>query len=508
MITTRGFAARSGVGVSGDSMFIGGTGNQAPYTTKITTTEHFQTINTTTASFYAIDAKSYSPRISRSIDVSGLTYSFSSPAKSLSDMSAGISGSFNHGFMFKNSISGSATTTGSLSNFKADKIVTSDMSIGSFTDTNQLPHQSSSFRSHTNKPHIIPYVADKFYDTRQYVPTGSGHKYSCGSCTAFSNGFDTSDGQLSIGRDGILNISFITASGVDSGLGKTPGAFSSLPNMITATRANTFGSTNAAVVVSGNTTNAENATTSHVQHFNGVSWRRGPDILVDRASPGGGQGWGQSEDDVSMNRSQTNATKREHMQYNGHTWWYMTCNNTTEQHGGAAGSQNSAIIFGGEAPAVATEEWNGHSWSAGGEMNVAKTGRSGAGTQNAAIAGSGQFAPTAAPTELYDGTTWTAAAAVVGMNGGDLQTAIGGFQDDAIAKDGTKAFTWDGVAWAKTIDTDVNRFKSDVAGTSARSIIPGGGPSSGASIATVIEWNNSFNTGSYLLTKKIGSNHS
>jgi len=374
MITTRGFAARSGVGVSGDSMFIGGTGNQAPYTTKVTTTEHFQTINTTTASFYAIDAKSYSPRISRSIDVSGLTYSFSSPAKSLSDMSAGISGSFNHGFMFKNSISGSATTTGSLSNFKADKIVTSDMSIGSFTDTNQLPHQSSSFRSHTNKPHIIPYVADKFYDTRQYVPTGSGHKYSCGSCTAFSNGFDTSDGQLSIGRDGILNISFITASGVDSGLGKTPGAFSSLPNMITATRANTFGSTNAAVVVSGNTTNAENATTSHVQHFNGVSWRRGPDILVDRASPGGGQGWGQSEDDVSMNRSQTNATKREHMQYNGHTWWYMTCNNTTEQHGGAAGSQNSAIIFGGEAPAVATEEWNGHSWSAGGEMNVAKTG--------------------------------------------------------------------------------------------------------------------------------------
>jgi hypothetical protein len=76
------------------------------------------------------------------------------------------------------------TSTGSLSHFKADTIVTEDMTVGSFTDTNLMPYQSSSFRSHTNKPHIIPYVGDQYYDTRRYLPTGSGNQFSCGSCAA------------------------------------------------------------------------------------------------------------------------------------------------------------------------------------------------------------------------------------------------------------------------------------------------------------------------------------
>ena len=208
-----------------------------------------------------------------------------------------------------------------------------------------------------------------------------------------------------------------------------------------------------------------------------------------------------------MNRSQTNSHKKKHLQYNGVSWWYMICSNTDIQHNGAAGSQNAGLIFGGAAPVVATEEWNGHSWYSGGDLNVGRTARSGAGTQNAAIAGTGICAPAAAPTELYNGTTWSVGPTGV-LNGGDCQSALGGQQDDAIGKDGSKAATWDGIAWAVQIDTDVARFKSDVAGTSARAIIPGGGPSSGDSLDTVVEWNNSFNTGSFLVTKKIGSNFS
>ena len=121
------------------------------------------------------------------------------------------------------------TSTASLSHFKADTIVTEEMTVGSFTDTNLMPYQSSSFRSHTNKTHIIPYVGDQYYDTRRYVPTGSGHLFSCGSCAEFSNGYDNANGQLSIGRDGILNISFQTSSlsvGAGQDAGRTLGAWS------------------------------------------------------------------------------------------------------------------------------------------------------------------------------------------------------------------------------------------------------------------------------------------
>ena len=128
------------------------------------------------------------------------------------------------------------------------------------------------------------------------MPTGSGHGYSCGSCTEFSNGYNTADGQLSIGRDGILNISFQTSSFSTAGAGvdavKTAGAWSAGPNMITGTRGNFFGQQNASVMVSGATTQGEPSTTSHTQHYNGVSWRRGPDIPEAKGAVGGGQGYG------------------------------------------------------------------------------------------------------------------------------------------------------------------------------------------------------------------------
>jgi len=512
----RGFAHKSGAGVSSNNLFIGGTDSNNNLSTKTTCTEHFQTIYTNTGSFHAIFANrgGYQAQHSRSIDTSGVTYDFGGnfpTAQTLSTLASDISGSFTSGFEFSGNISGSITSTGSLSIFKADTVVTDNMSVGSFTDTNQMPYQSSSFNSHTNKPFIIPYVADQYYDTRQYVPTGSGHLYSCGSCTDFSNGYNTADGQLSIGRDGILNISFQSSSfskagaGVDAG--KTLGAFSALPDMVTGTRANTFGSTNAAVVVSGTTTQAENTPTAHVQHFNGISWRRGPDILEAKAFAGNGQGWGQNESDVSMNRSANPGAKRNHLQYDGHAWWYMNCNNTTEAYHGSAGSQNAAVIWGGDGTANDTEEWNGHAWSAGANVPNGGNGKMGAGTQNAAIAGARSYPGNNTSTDLYNGTTWSSGPNGVLSSNGEV-AGINGFQNDAIAKDASKAATWDGVAWAKTGDTDVARGKSGVAGTSARSIIPGGGSEPGSSLASVIEWNNSFNTGSFLTTKKIGSNFS
>ena len=517
----RGYSSDSGAGISSNNLFIGGTRNDNPSGAILDNTEHFQIEYQNTGSFHAVFAnKGYQPQYSKSIDVSGVTYDFGGnfpTALALSDMASDISGSFNKGFKFTGTISGSDTSTGSLSKFKADVVVTHDMTIGSFTDTNLMPYQSSSFRSNTNKPHIIPYVSNAYYDSRQYVPTGSGHLYSCGSCTEFSNGYNTADGQLSIGRDGILNISFQSSSLSDTGLGKTAGAWSAGPDMITGTRGNFFGQQNASVMVSGGTTQGEPSTTSHTQHYNGVSWRRGPDILEAKGAVGGGQGYGHGEDDIGMGRSYTTSPKNSHLQYNGHSWWYMTTNLTTGRNQGAAGTQNAAVIYGGsDSPNTKTEEWNGHTWDVGGDMVTGKSSRVGAGSQNAAIAGGGTTPSSVwTITELYNGTTWSSGPNTTYL-GHSTGAGMGGTQNNALGRGGgpspytdhDRAATWDGVAWAAVVNTPEDRHQADVSGNGALGMVAGGGPNPGSSIATTLEWNNSFNTGSFLVTKKIGSNFS
>ena len=408
------------------------------------------------------------------------------------------------------SISGSATSTGSLSHFKADTIVTNDMTIGSDVINSNI---SSSFRSHTNKPHIIPYVGNAYYDTRRYVPTGSGHLYSCGSCTEFSNGYNTADGQLSIGRDGILNISFQSSSfstaGAGADAGKTLGAWSAGPNMITGTRGHNSGTQNAAVVATGNTTTGEGPTTSHVQHYNGISWRRGADAIQAKGAVGGGQGYGKSEDDIGLLNTYTNGPRVDHIQYNGHAWWQMTLLTTSRRNQGGAGTQNSAVIYGGDNTsntAMLTEEWNGHSWSASGDLNTAKAARVGAGSQNAAIAGGGA---NTSQTELYDGTNWSTSNAVPYPS--YCTAGLGGSQNDALAKGDDTAATWDGISWRTVADMPTVRNKADVSGNSGLGLVAGGGTANSGtanSLDTVDLWNNSFNTGSFLKTKKIGSNFS
>ena len=357
---------------------------------------------TSTGSFNHVVAQTYQG------DFSAITANADGSLSGSSGIASDISGSFNKGFEFTGNISGSATSTGSLSNFKSDTFVTNNMTVGVQTGS----FSTASLNTSTNKSYIIPYVGDAYYDSRQYVPTSSGQIFSCGSCTEFSNGYNSADGQLSIGRDGILNISFQTSSATDNGNGITAGSWSAGANMITGTRANMFGTQNASVVVSGNTESGEGATTSHTQHYNGLSWRRGADILNAVGAPGGGQGYGTSEDDVGALRSYTNGPINKHQQYGGFSWWQMTVNVTNGRNQGAAGTQNAAVIWAGStSPFTQTEEWNGHAWNAAANLSNGRYGRVGAGSQNAAIAGGGIYAP--ANTELYNGTNWSDGPATV-----------------------------------------------------------------------------------------------
>ena len=456
---------------------------------------------TSTGSFNHVVAQTYQG------DFSAITANADGSLSGSSGIASDISGSFNKGFEFTGNISGSATSTGSLSNFKSDTFVTNNMTVGVQTGS----FSTASLNTSTNKSYIIPYVGDAYYDSRQYVPTSSGQIFSCGSCTEFSNGYNSADGQLSIGRDGILNISFQTSSATDNGNGITAGSWSAGANMITGTRANMFGTQNASVVVSGNTESGEGATTSHTQHYNGLSWRRGADILNAVGAPGGGQGYGTSEDDVGALRSYTNGPINKHQQYGGFSWWQMTVNVTNGRNQGAAGTQNAAVIWAGStSPFTQTEEWNGHAWNAAANLSNGRYGRVGAGSQNAAIAGGGIYAP--ANTELYNGTNWSDGPAIA-YSATNCQADMSGTQNDAIAHGSTDAATWDGTSWSATVALPGQRHKAGIAGSSGVGMIAGGGNQypyapSADSFNTTIEWNNSFNTGSYLLTKKIGSNYS
>jgi hypothetical protein len=66
-------------------------------------------------------------------------------------------------------------------------------------------------------------------------------------------------------------------------------------------------------------------------------------------------------------------------------------------------------------PVANTEEYDGASWTAGGNLNTARGSLGGAGTQTSALAFGGITTVNVANTEEYNGTSWT--------NGGNLSTA-------------------------------------------------------------------------------------
>ena len=102
------------------------------------------------------------------------------------------------------------------------------------------------------------------------------------------------------------------------------------------------------------------------------------------------------------------------------------------RRGAAAGSTESAIVFGTNFNKTETYEWNGSSWSEGGTNHQSRQDVGGGGTQNDAISFGGwptQNVGTCA--QNYDGTTWSITGALInnrsrggmGANQGKASTA-------------------------------------------------------------------------------------
>ena len=76
--------------------------------------------------------------------------------------------------------------------------------------------------------------------------------------------------------------------------------------------------------------------------------------------------------------------------YDGTTWTERNDMNVSRQAVGGSGTQNAAVVFGGQNPSsnthASTEEWNGTSWSAVNVLPTAIRLSGGAGSQASAIA--------------------------------------------------------------------------------------------------------------------------
>ena len=489
----RGQSSFTGAGLSTNGLMVGGKQNTNPAGVILSCTENITVGFVNTGSWYMACADGLAID-----DLSGATYSFETASMAGTTLANVVSGSFQKGFEFIGNISGSVASTSSLSHFKTDTMVTSDMTIGSdFINSNI----SSSFTSHITKPHIIPSVGNQYYDSRQYMPP-SGQLFSSGSCAEFSNGYNNADGQLSIGVDGILNISFQTSSFNQA---VVPGAWSSGPDTITIAMASAVGTQNSSLFISGKDLNGGNTPTVHTQHYNGVSWRLGGNTLEDKGAQVQGQAFG-IQNSAQAGPSRGAGNKLKEMQYNGVSWYIVQSMQTNRCMTGAAGTTDAGLRFGkGDSPYTGiTEEWNGHTWSEVNAMGDAREGALGGGTQNAGITGGGVSSNTA--TELYDGNTWSEAAAHT-VSAGGKDGASGGTQNNfSINLNLDKSETFNGSTWSVNPTLTIDRYQPGFAGQGSLGMVMGGSNASGNSATKdTLEWNGSFASGSFLQTKKIGA---
>jgi len=172
--------------------------------------------------------------------------------------------------------------------------------------------------------------------------------------------------------------------------------------------------------------------------------------------------------------------------YNGSAWTEVNDLNTPRGQFAGAGTQTSAIAFGGRAPAIsnASESWNGTSWTSTPSINTARRYQGGAGADNTSglCFGGLNAAPggsSVASNELWNGSSWTEV--------GDLNTAkqsLGGTgiatSALAVAGDGppvqlTQTETWNGTSWTEVNDLNTGVQSNAAAGLSTSAALSFGG---------------------------------
>ena len=142
-------------------------------------------------------------------------------------------------------------------------------------------------------------------------------------------------------------------------------------------------------------------------------------------------------------------------------WSTQPSLNTARFQGAGAGTQTSALAFGGEAnqsPSQSdhTESWNGTSWTEVNDLNAGKTYLPISGTYTSAITGGGLGPPSTALTvcESWNGTSWTEVADINTGDGG--RVSFGEDNSNAVTVGGAVTEKWNGTSWSEIVDKNVN----------------------------------------------------
>ena len=344
-----------------------------------------------------------------------------------------ISGSFTKGFEYLGEISGSSTSTGSFTSVPAKKLVgdgsqlTNSIPVNTVTGSAQLASQiSGAFDSGFNYEGIIS-----------------------GSSTATA----------SFGRIDVTNLS---ATSVDLTNCRPVGLVSSSAQL--------------ASQISG-AFDSGFEFTGKIQPALGA-WSAGGALITGRTQDGG---VGTKAAFIQVN----NDGKTEI--YNGSSWSEVNdmINGFVQQE--AAGSSNSALVFGGwvydgaSSPQAVSEEWNGTNWATQVNMPISRSNHAAAGQTNAdsalAFGGTGNSysSPTALPTVEWNGSSWST------YSGTDFsptycRNGTGFGSTEAALYHGHSSFnkTWDGSSWSSIANSTSIHFKADGGGTVNDGLVFGG----------------------------------
>ena len=260
--------------------------------------------------------------------------------------------------------------------------------------------------------------------------------------------------------------------------------------------------------------------------WNGTSWTEVADLSTARTLPGGNGTATSALASGGLTPSVTNATE----EFTGAgqpvgVWSTGGSMNTARISLAGAGTSNTAsLAFAGSNPGIPalyaiTESYNGSTWTEVNDMVNDRSNLAGAGTQTSALAFGGIDAVSfVGETEEWNGTSWTE---VSDLNTARYQLAGAGTQTSAIAIGGygptymTNVETWNGTSWTETTDLANGRFASASFGADSTSALvfggfdtsPGPGTGPADFLSSAFEWNgstwtsvNSMNSGRNHLT--------
>jgi len=156
--------------------------------------------------------------------------------------------------------------------------------------------------------------------------------------------------------------------------------------------------------------------------------------------------------------------------YNGTAWSVKNVLNTARRVTAGAGASNTAAIcvggYTGTAYSGLTETWNGTSWAVKAALNEGRANLAAAGIVSAALAIGGSPPGYTAKTEEWNNTSWTE---VADLNTATKDAGSCGVYTAALAFGGNlppntaKTESWDGTSWTEV--SDLNRANSAIAGS-------------------------------------------